>query len=116
MVTIKEKGLLLHIIKHCKRIVTKMQCVDLAMFSEDEDIQEIVCFNLLQIGELVKRFSDGFIKKHKDIPWNKIAGMRDIIAHGYGTIRLEEIYKTAILDIEPLIDDCKRILNEKSTI
>lgn len=113
MVSVKERGLLLHIIEHCNRISSKMTGIDINSFSKDEDVQEIVCFNLLQIGELVKKLPDGFIKKYTGIPWNKIAGMRDIIAHGYGSIRLEDVYRTTAMDIEPLKIYCEEILKEK---
>lgn len=114
MVSVREKGLLLHIIKHCKRIESKIQCVNRDEFFENDDLQEIVCFNIFQIGELDKRFSSDFISEHDGVPWDKIKGMRDIIAHGYGTIRLEDVYRTTIMDIELLELYCKEIINKKN--
>ena len=106
---------MLHIIEHCNKILSKMSGVDINTFSKDEDLQQIVCFNLLQIGELVKKFTNSFIDKYSEIPWHKIAGMRNIIVHGYGTIRLEDVYRTTVMDIEPLKTYCIEILEEKST-
>ena len=107
---LKEKGIMLYIIEHCKRIEEKMTGVSLECFSSDMDLEDIVLFNIFQIGELVKGLSDDFIKEHNTIPWNKIKGMRDVIAHGYGTINLERTYKTASEDIKPLREYCESIV------
>ena len=89
--------------------------VDLDIFKTNNDLQDIVCFNILQIGELVKTFEKSFLEKNDGIPWDKIAKMRDIVAHRYGTIKIDDVYRTTILDIEPLEFYCKEILNEKIT-
>ena len=115
MVSIKEKGILLHIIKHCKRITSKMVGISEDSFYKDDDIQEIICFNILQIGELVKRLDADFISKYNEIPWDKIAKMRDVVAHRYGTIKIDDLYRTTIFDIEPLELYCKEIISEKNT-
>ena len=40
-------------------------------------IKDVLCFNLLQIGELAKRFEPNFIKEYGNVPWKNIKGMRD---------------------------------------
>lgn len=111
MLTIKEKGVLLYIIKHCNRIIEKIDGVNEQLFYESKDIQEIVCFNIFQIGELAKNLSVEFVKEYNKVPWNLIKGMRDRIGHGYGTIQMDRVWKTAINDIVPLKDYCKEILD-----
>jgi uncharacterized protein with HEPN domain len=37
--------------------------------------------------------------EHREIPWRAIAGMRDIAAHKYQTLRKEDVYKTCAEDI-----------------
>ena len=110
MLDIKEKGLLLSIIKHCEKIENKMASLDREAFDSDEDIREIVCFNIFQIGELAKNFTREFIKEYNGIPWGQIKGMRDKIGHGYGTINLEKVWLTALNDIVPLHSYCKEII------
>lgn len=75
-------------------------------FCINEDIQDIVSFNIFQIGELVKKLPDSFIMEHPYKEWKQIKGMRDRIAHGYDSVDLEIIYLTAKKDIDPLIDFC----------
>lgn len=106
MVGTKDRGLLLYIIGHCKRIEEKTNGLTKDQFYKNIDIQEIVCFNIFQIGELAKSLSLEFIISHNEIPWKNIKGMRDRIGHGYGTIKLEDVWNTAINDITPLKDFC----------
>lgn len=40
------------------------------------------------------------------IPWRAIRGMRNLFAHAYHNMRVDEIWKTAIENIQPLKDFC----------
>lgn len=72
MLTVKEKGLLLNIIKHCEKIETKVHGLTKKNFENNEDVVEIVCFNIFQIGELAKNFTPQFIEKYSNQPWKQI--------------------------------------------
>ena len=112
MLTTKEKGIMLYIIKHCSRVEDKIKNIPFETFLINEDIKEIVSFNVLQIGELVKNLSPDFLKRFPKMPWKNIKGMRDWLAHGYGSINLEEIWKTATCDIKPLREYCEQIIRD----
>lgn len=112
MLTVKEKGLLINIVKHCDKIESKMVSLTREEFDKDEDIREIICFNIFQIGELAKNFSSEFVKNNGEVPWKQIKGMRDRIGHGYGSIDLDVVWDTALLDIPPLNEYCKRLLED----
>ena len=112
MLSVKERGLLLSIIEHCKRIEEKMVGATRKTIEQDADIREIICFNILQIGELAKRLTADFIKKYDKVPWDEIKGMRDVVAHGYGKIDLEDVWVTASRDVKPLKEFCQKILEE----
>lgn len=114
MLTVKEKGILLYIIKHCYRIETKINGVSFETFLSNEDIKEIISFNVLQIGELAKKLSPEFLKQYPGMPWDNIKGMRDWVAHGYGTINLKEVWKTATNDVKPLREYCEEIIDKNS--
>ena len=114
MLTTKETGLLLNIIKHCKKIIEKTNNLTKDQFENNEDVFQIVCFNILQIGELAKHFEPNFITTYNGVPWKKIKGMRDKVAHGYGTIKVERVWKIIILHITPLLNYCQTILKENN--
>ena len=112
MLKTKEKGLLQNIVRHCESIERIIKNLTKEQFESDEDKRDLVCFHILQIGELAKHFDDNFIVNHSGVPWNKIKGMRDKVAHGYDTIKTERVWSTAIEDIEPLHEYCLKILEE----
>ena len=114
MLTVKENGLLLSIIKHCEKIIHKTENLNRNQFDNDEDIREIIAFNVLQIGELITHFDNEFLKNHNKIPWAKIRGMRNRIVHGYDTFDLNELWKTGTKDIVPLRNECEEIIKKEA--
>lgn len=72
MLNVKETGLLLTIIKHCNSIIGISSGVTREKFDEDEDLRDLLCFHMFQIGELVNHFDDDFILLHPDIPGKKL--------------------------------------------
>lgn len=102
MLGVKDKGILLQIIKRCNRVIEKVSNISKTDFSLNDDIKEVVSFNLFQIGELANGLSVEFIKEYNKIPWKQIIGMRNRIVHGYDTINLEIVWNTAIESIPEL--------------
>lgn len=110
MLGVKDKGILLQIIKRCNRVIEKVSNISEIELSLNDDIKEVVCFNLFQIGELANGLSIEFLKEYNKIPWKQIIGMRNRIVHGYDTINLEIVWNTANESIPELIEYCKEIL------
>lgn len=85
------------------RLVSQMlDGFELQAFLADERTKRAVCMTLINIGELVKNLSDEFRMAHKHIPWRAISGLRDITAHKYQTLRMEDVWLTATRDIPQL--------------
>jgi uncharacterized protein with HEPN domain len=60
-----------------------------AEFDRDSMIRDAVSVRLIQIGQAVKDArTDGLNlpKLRPEIAWNKVAGMRDLLAHKYGRL------------------------------
>jgi uncharacterized protein with HEPN domain len=58
---------------------------------------------VLIISEATKRFSTDFRDGHPEVPWNDIAGMRDILAHQYDRINLNTLWDVIQSDIPELL-------------
>ena len=114
MLSTKEKGILIYIIEHCKRVEEKTIGETREILDTNKDVEEIVCFNILQIGELVKKLNDEFIVKYNKVQWKSIKGMRDRVAHGYDTLDREQIWKAASEDIVPLREYCEEIIESNN--
>jgi len=62
-------------------------------------IQDAVFRRLEIIGEAVKNLPQEFIDKYPEIPWKKIAGIRNILIHEYFGVNLERTWKVVKEDI-----------------
>jgi len=61
-------------------------------FFAEKIIQDAVIRNLEIIGEAVKNISQQTREKNPDIPWKRIAGLRDILIHQYFGVDLETVW------------------------
>ena len=86
--------------------------VSLEDFLDNEMQKRAVGMTVINIGELIKNVSDELRMKHKEVPWKAIAGMRDLEAHKYQTLRMEDIYNTAKDDFKELKTMLEKILSE----
>lgn len=74
---------LLDILERCERIARYVEGFDEARWSKDERTQDAVLRNLEVIGEAVKRLPADLRRRAPEIPWQDIAGLRDILIHEY---------------------------------
>ena len=111
----KERNFVLieYVIIHCDRIIENTKGITRKEFDENQNLKDIICFNVLQIGELIKKMPIEFLNNHPYPYWKDIKGMRDRIAHGYGSIDWDEVWTVASINIVPLKDRCEQILKEE---
>lgn len=81
-------------------------------FLRDERTVRAICMTLINIGELVKNLTSEWKDAHREIPWRAIAGMRDITAHKYQTLRKEDVYRTCAEDIPEFEKQLSRLMEE----
>ena len=52
-------------------------------------------------------------QSHKEVPWKEAAGMRDLTAHKYQTLRMEDVYSTVKTDFISLKEQLQNILEHE---
>jgi uncharacterized protein with HEPN domain len=67
---------------------------------------DAILYDLLVIGEAVKALSRECRERHPGVPWTRISGMRDVLAHDYFRIRTETVRRTMDQPLTVLEDAC----------
>ena len=83
---------------------------DLEAFLADEKLKRAIGMTVINIGELVKNVTEETRKEYSHIPWKAVAGMRDITAHKYQTLRMEDVYMTVKEDFVALKEQLKEMI------
>ena len=86
-----------------KLILEFIEGFDKRNFVSDRKTRSAVLYQLIVIGEAVKRLSKEFRDQHAHIPWGLMAGMRDHLIHGYDLVDWDEVWQTAKKDIPDLL-------------
>ncbi len=95
----------------CSKVIGYVRGISRIAFDQDDRLLSACCYQIAVIGEAVKRVSPDTRDKHPEIPWKDIAGMRDRLIHGYDTVDLDELWKTAIEDVPALLEQVQAILS-----
>lgn len=84
---------LVDIVEAIQKIEHYISGVDEAGFSENELLQDAVIRRLEVVGEAVRRLGEGFRVNYPDLPWKKMAGIRDVLIHGYDVVDLGLVWR-----------------------
>lgn len=83
-----------HILGSIKWIENYTKDLSQDAFEQSVQAQDAVIRRLQIIGEAVKNLPDEFRKAHPEIEWKKVAGMRDVLIHGYFAVDLDIVWDT----------------------
>jgi len=61
-------------------------------FLNNKMIQDAVIRNLEIIGEATKKLTPYLKDRRPEVPWNRIAGMRDVLIHDYFEVDLQIVW------------------------
>jgi uncharacterized protein with HEPN domain len=84
--------------------------LDLNQFVQDEKTFDAIVRNLEIIGEAAKRIPPQMRARYPDVEWNKIAGLRDIVAHEYFGLDEDILWDVVQNRIPVLLDRTRQIL------
>lgn len=88
----RDKASLLDIYRAGQRVLEFARGFSRTDLETDTMRLSAILYQIQIVGEATKRLSLEFRERHSEIPWNRAAGMRDIIAHHYDRLDLDIVW------------------------
>ena len=94
--------LVLDMLEAARKIELYTAGLDYPEFFSDEKTIDAVARNLEVLGAAARQLPSDFTLRHPDVPWNKLAGLRNRTVHDYFGLDLEIIWQIIRHDLPPL--------------
>lgn len=96
-------------ISHTERALSYIDGIDLSALPDDPMRLDAILRNLQIIGEAVKQIPDDLRILRPEIPWSKVAGIRNRLVHHYFGIDVAIVVDICSNHLQPLLDALKFI-------
>ena len=84
--------------------------MDEAALGADRRTVDAVLRNLEVLGEAAKQIPDNVRREAPEVDWRKVAGLRDILIHGYFVVDLDIVWDVVANRLAPLREQLERLL------
>lgn len=93
-----------------REVVDFTRDVTIEAYLQDRMRQRAVERSVEIIGEAAHFLSDGFRAAHPEIPWRPIIAQRHILAHEYGEILQDRLWRVATVHLPALLEQIAPLL------
>jgi len=100
----RDKTLLERMNEEISFIIKTTDGVPKDVFLNDSLLQHGVCMSMISIGECANHLSDEFTESYPEISWIQIVAVRNIAAHSYQKLNMEQIWEAIVSDVPQLRD------------
>ena len=105
-----------HILECLERIEDYTEGITKDDFINSVQLQDAVIRRIEIIGEAVKNLPVETKNKYPDIPWREIAGMRDVLIHGYFGVDLELTWNVVEKEVQELKKNMNKVKKDLEEI
>lgn len=111
----RNPALLLNdILESIHHIETYTRGLDEEAFAKDTQAQDAVIRRFEIIGEAVKALPDDVKQKNPKVRWNDIAGLRDVLIHGYHRVNIARVWQVIEDDLADLSNVIQSLIEDLS--
>ena len=108
----RQDGLLRDMLDSARQIQAYLRGMTLETFSGNVEKQDAVLRRFEIVGEAASRVTQETQEQFPTLPFRSMRGMRNIIAHDYGEVDLDQVWETASTDIPPLITTLEQYFDQ----
>jgi uncharacterized protein with HEPN domain len=94
----------------CEKVLRYTSGYDLPRFVADTLVYDAVARNLEIIGEATKNIPPEVRARYPDVEWRKIAGLRDVMAHGYFGLEDETLWDAVANKVPTLLAQVRQVI------
>lgn len=98
----------------CAKVERYIRRLDWQAFQRDELSQDAVIRQLEIVGEAGAKVSASFRALAPDIPWRLIKDLRNVLIHGYASVRLDLVWTIATEDVPALRMQLEELLGREA--
>lgn len=80
-------------------------------FAANDEKRAAVERQVFVIGEAAARLPDEWKQRRPGVPWRKIVGLRNLLAHGYWEIDAEELWDIARNKVPEFVSELRSLLD-----
>jgi uncharacterized protein with HEPN domain len=85
-------------------------------FSTNQLLESAIRYQLQIIGEAAGKVSTEFRQAHREIPWERLIGLRHGLVHGYREIELSRIWRVATSDMSKVVSFLESVVPPKEEV
>jgi uncharacterized protein with HEPN domain len=84
----------------------------MSAFMDDEMARDAVLRNLEILGEAAKHIPEEVRRRHGEVDWRSVGGLRDVLAHAYFALDDSTLWKIVREDLPRIVPELERIALE----
>ena len=105
-----DPSALFDIVEAAERALFAIRGLNEEEYTADWVARSVVERQLITCGEAVKRLTMAFRDAHPAVPWRAVAGLRDVLVHGYDVVDSGQIWQAVTVALPDLLEQVQALL------